>query len=344
MNLLLLSKSWGQFLGEVARAPQGYVFWLIVFLIVLFILSRLRNRMEERGVNKAIYISRGLVGTFIAFLVTPVVFYVMLNVVALVHGVHTIDVGFLANWIGLTLTSYWWLLKCFFSSSSLVGATELYSVDAIIRVAWVLFPISIIWFRMSKTKMGKLFLIPIILGTLFITRYKHAPPTFITQDEELVSRIPLLNWFAANKDNLLIPNTNTSKGEQTFTPQHRKFLAVGLAIVIFIGFFVGLYLEYRIIGLAISIAGIMGFVLMAPKKIEKIIPKVHQENYNTNLDSLIYKMDSFYIAKGQCIEAYELSQKINATYQARSAMGDSFIFPDTLCDKYKEYFYDWCTE
>jgi len=154
--------SWGEFLIAVAQNPQKYVFWLIIFLVVLFILSRLRNIMEERGVNRAIYISRGFVGTFIAFIVTPVVFFIILNLIALVHSVDTIDIGFLAKWIGLTLTSYWWLLKCFFGSESLSGAVDIYSVDAIIRIFWVLLPFSIIWFRVSNSKIGKLFLIPLI--------------------------------------------------------------------------------------------------------------------------------------------------------------------------------------
>ncbi|MDC0231143.1 hypothetical protein OAK19_04190, partial [Aureispira] len=72
MNTIILTKSWKVFIAEVFRSPQSYIFWLVFFLIVLFLLSRFRNRMEERGVNKAIYISRGLVGSFIAFIVAPI--------------------------------------------------------------------------------------------------------------------------------------------------------------------------------------------------------------------------------------------------------------------------------
>lgn len=333
--MILLSKTWGIFLKEVVSSPQGYVFWLIVFLVVLFFLSRLRNRMEERGVNKAIYISRGLVGSFMAFIIAPIVFFIMLNIVAIVHGVNTIDISFLAKWIGLTITSYWWLLKCFFGSSSLEGAKELYSVDAVIRILWVLIPISTIWLRMSKSNIGKLFLIPMIFGILVITRYKTAPPTFITEDKELVSRIPLLNWFV-NDD----PNATTKN--RVLEPQQRKYIAGALASVVIVGFVVGLYLEYRIIGLFVSLVGLLGFLLMAPHELEKIIPPSHHEDYHADLDSLIFAMDSLYKINKESVEVYEVSRKIDAAYHARIDMGDMIKFPDSLCVKYDVYFYDWC--
>lgn len=338
MNSIFLSQSWGEFLSTVIVNPQKYVFWVIIFLIVLFLLSRLRNIMEERGVNRAIYISRGFVGTFIAFIVTPIVFYIILNLIALVHGVNTIDIGFLAKWIGLTLTSYWWLLKCFFGSESLSGATEIYSIDAIIRILWVLLPFSIIWFRVSSSRIGKLFLIPLIIGVFVITRYKLAPPTFITEDKELVNRIPGLNWFASNSED------PSSSDEQILDASKRKIIAGALAVVILIGFVVGLYLEYRVIGLLVTLIGLLGFLLMAPHEKEKVIPPSHHTDYHMNIDSLIYRMDSIYAVDKQSIEVYNLSMKISSAYQARIDVGDMIRFPDTLCVKYESYFYDWCKE
>jgi hypothetical protein len=331
--------SWGEFLIDVAQHPQKYVFWLIIFLIVLFMLSRLRNIMEERGVNRAIYISRGFVGTFIAFIVTPIVFFIILNLVAIVHGVNTIDIGFLAKWIGLTLTSYWWLLKCFFGSESLSGAVDIYSVDAIIRIFWVLLPFSIIWFRVSNSKIGKLFLIPMIIGVFVITRYKTAPPTFITEDQELVNKIPVLNWFANNSN-----DNNNAEESQFLNGSRRKIIAGALAFVILIGFVVGLYLEYRVIGLLITLIGLLGFLLMAPHEKEKVIPASHHKDYHMNIDSLIYRMDSLYLADQESIEVYNLSMKISSAYQAKIDVGDMIRFPDTLCVKYEAYFYDWCKE
>lgn len=338
MNAIFLSMSWGEFLIAVAQNPQKYVFWLIIFLVVLFILSRLRNIMEERGVNRAIYISRGFVGTFIAFIVTPVVFFIILNLIALVHSVDTIDIGFLAKWIGLTLTSYWWLLKCFFGSESLSGAVDIYSVDAIIRIFWVLLPFSIIWFRVSNSKIGKLFLIPLIIGVLVITRYKTAPSTFITEDQELVNKIPVLSWFANRGEN------NDADESPFLDGSKRKIIAGALAFVILIGFVVGLYLEYRVIGLLVTLIGLLGFLLMAPHEKDKIIPPSHHEDYHINIDSLIYRMDSLHLADQKSLEVYNLSIKISAAYKARIDVGDMIRFPDTLCLKYESYFYDWCKE
>lgn len=339
MNTILLSTSWGEFLLQVMSSPQNYIFWLIIFLILLFLLSRFRHRMEEQGVNKAIYISRGLVGTFFAFIITPIAFYIMLNIVALVHGVNTIGITFLTRWLWLTLTSYWWLLKCFFGSSSLSGATDIYSLDAMIRILWVLVPISIIWLRMSSSKIGKLFIIPLIIGTLVITRYKYAPPTFITQDKELINKIPGLKWFTEAKENAAENNK-----DQILQPGQRQIIAGLLALVIVAGFIVGLYLEYRIVGLLITLIGLLGFLLMAPHKQEKVIPSIHHKNYHINVDSLINRMDSTYLVNKKSIEMYNLSMKISAAYQARIAVGDMIRFPDSLCIKYESYFYDWCKE
>lgn len=337
MNSIFLSYSWGEFLLQVAKSPQNYIFWLIIFLVLLFLLSRFRHRMEEQGVNRAIYISRGLVGTFFAFIITPVAIYIMLNIVALVHGVNTIGITFLTKWLWVTLTSYWWLLKCFFGSASLNGATEIYSVDSIIRIAWVLIPLSVIWFRMSNSRIGKLFLIPLIIGTLVITRYKHAPPTFITQDKELIQRIPGLQWFVSDD------NSSTSSSGMLL-PNQRKIIVGALALLIIVGFVVGLYLEYRIIGLLIALIGLLGFLLMAPHEQEKVIPSVHHEDYHMNIDSLVSRMDSIYLADKGSIEVYNLSMQISAAYQARLAVGDMIRFPDSLCVKYQSYFYDWCKE
>jgi len=337
MNPIFLSKSWRDFLFEVRESPQSYIFWLIVFLGVLFVISRLRNRMEVRGVNKAIYISRGLVGTFIAFIVTPIVLYIFLNVMALVHGVNLIDISFLTKWIGLTLTSYWWLLKCFFGSASISGGTEIYTIDSIIRILWIILPFSFIWIRMSKTRISKLFLIPLIIGILVITRYKTCKPTFITEDKELMNKIPGLNWFVVDK------HKDPKKQKEVLTPVQRKLIAGALAFMVLCGFVVGLYMEYRVVGLFVSLVGLLGFLLMAPHEKEKEVPKAHHA-YHLNIDSLVYRMDSLYLADGESVGVYELSLKIGSAYHARMSEGDMIRFPDSLCTKYESYFYDWCKD
>lgn len=334
--MILLADSWSDLLARVGANPQNYVVWVIVFLIVLFLLSRLRNIMEERSVNRAIYISRGMVGTIIAFIITPIVFFILLNIVALVHGVNTIDIGFLAKWLGLTVTSYWWLLKCFFGSESLSGAAEMYSPDALIRILWIILPFSLIWIRMSSTKIGKLFLIPLIIGVFVITRYKKAPETFITQDEQLMRRIPGLNMFSND------PNAPTAKS--SISNEQRKFLAGGLLLLLIAGFVVGLYLQRRLIGLFMAAVGLLGFLLMAPHEKEKVIPEKHEENYNANLDSMIQVMNYLHAKNPDTLELYHLSLQVKAGYDARLEVGDMIVFPDSLCTKFEPYFYDWCKE
>ncbi|MCH2023436.1 MAG: hypothetical protein MK207_13250 [Saprospiraceae bacterium] len=333
MNSIILTKSWKVFITEVFRSPQSYIFWLVVFLFVLFLLSRFRNRMEERGVNKAIYISRGLVGSLIAFIIAPIVFYIMLNIVALVHNVAIIDVSFLTDWIGLTISSYWWLLKCFFGSVSVSFAKEIYSVNSIIRILWIILPISFIWLRMSKTKIGKLFLIPLIIGVLVITRYKTAPTTFITEDKELVKHIPLLNRFALNQNDADINTT------QILSVQHKQLITIGLFAVIAIGLVVGLIFKYRVIGLFISLIGLLGFILIAPHDIE--LNNKHPD-YLIDIDSLVSRMDSLYFINGESIDVYQISLQIESAFNARIEAGDMIQFPDSLCTKYEAYFFDRC--
>lgn len=337
INPLLLSKSWSELLGNVATNPQNYVVWIIVFLIVLFLLSRLRNILEERSVNRAIYISRGMVGTVIAFIITPVVFFVLLNVIALVHGVNTIDIGFLAKWLGLTITSYWWLLKCFFSSAELIDNSQMYSPDSIIRILWIILPFSFIWLRTSSTRIGKLFLIPLIIGTFVITRYKRAPETFITKDQALVERIPFINFFIQDAG-------GGEKNPSRISTEQRKLVASGLLLLLVVGFVVGLYFQRRLIGLFIAAVGLLGFLLLAPHEKERVLPLVNQKNYTANLDSMIHLMNILHTQNPDTVELYYLSLQLKASYDARFHVGDMIEFPDSLCYKYEEFFYDWCQE
>lgn len=338
---LLLNASWGEFLLRVAKSPQNYVFWLVIFLLVLYLMSRLRNILEERSVNRAIYISRGLVGTFNAFVIMPVALYFLLNLIALVHGINTIGIGFLAKWLGLTVTSYWWLLRCAFNSADLINADQIYSINSVIRILWILIPFSIIWLRTSSTRVGKFFLIPLIIGTLVITRYKFAPPTFLTEDTELLQQIPGLNRLN------FIGTDAFSSGNSTtamLSASQRKIVAGVLGFLVAIGFVVGLGLSKRIPGLLLVAVGIMGFLLIAPHKASQEIPEEHKEHYGANLQALIHQMDSVHKIDNNSLEIYHLSMRISAAYQARIEMGEVIRFPDSLCNRYHAYFYDWCKE
>ena len=244
---------------------------------------------------------------------------------------------FLAQWIGLTVSSYWWLLKCFFGSESIAGQADIYSVDAIIRMLWVLLPATLIWLRISKSRIGKLFILPLIIGVFVIAQHKKAPPTFITEDPKIVSRIPMLSWFIQDPD----APVQTDKG---LKPYQKQYIIGGLLVFIIIGFTVGLYFKYRLIGVLIVLIGLMGFFLLAPHEEHKVIPIEHHEHYHADIDSLIHRMDSLYYTNGESIEVYDLSLKIHAAYHARFEMGDMIEFPDSLCLHFNNYFYDWCAE
>ncbi len=338
-NTLLLanSKPWSSFLlKDIPSSPQSYVIWVIVFLIVLFMLSRLRNILEERSTKRAMTIARAFVGSLIAFLIAPIIFFLLLNIIAMVHGVETIHIGFLVKWIGLTISSYWWLLRCAFGSESLSGATVMYSVDSIIRMLWIILPFSFIWIRMSKTKIAKFFLIPMIIAVFVVTRYKIAPSTFITEDKELVQRIPFLKMFTVDADAPYQDNS-LSLGQ-------RKLFAGILLFLLIVGFVIGLHLQRYLIGFIVAAIGLLGFILMAPHKQEKVIPESHHEDYHVDLDSMIHLMGDLHQRNPDTIALYHLTLKIQSAYHARIDMGDNIIFPDSLCDKYDSYFYDWCKE
>ena len=124
----------------------------------------------------------------------------------------------------------------------------------------------------------------------------------------------------------------------------RRIAAGVLSLFILAGFVLGLRAKRRVPGLLLVLIGIMGFVLLAPHENDRIIPQEHHEDYHTDIDSLVIRMDSVYNNDPDDIEAYYLSQKISAAYRARMAVGDMIRFPEDLCERYNAYFYDWCKD
>lgn len=114
-------KKWSNLFQGLANSPVTSMIWVVVLLVLLFVLSRFNNYLEVRGVNRAIGITRALVGSFMYFIVAPVVLFVFINVMAFIYGAPLINVSFLWNWIELTGTSYFWLLKCLFRSEGVLG-------------------------------------------------------------------------------------------------------------------------------------------------------------------------------------------------------------------------------
>jgi hypothetical protein len=181
-------------------------------------------------------------------------------------------------------------------------------------------------------------LIPIIIGTLVITRYKTAPPTFITESEGILERIPGLKWLKASEENPI------GEGQAILDANKRRMAALGLVILIIIGFSLGFQEQRRVIGLLLALIGIMGLILFAPNENKKTIPDEHHEDYHVNVDSLVMLMDSIQAVNPENLEIYYLSKKVSAAYEARMVVGEITRFPEELCERYNSYFYDQCKQ
>jgi hypothetical protein len=318
----------------MAQNPTYFLVVLIIGLAILFLMSRLNNRMELRFQDRAILISRGLVGTLMWFLIGPTVGFIVINIIAVIFQVPTISIGWLWDWLGLTASNIWWLLKCGFGSSSISGQKEVYTVDSMIRIFTFVVPVMVIWWRMTKTRLARVMMIPFIVGIFFITRHKKADETFITQKigVENLRKVPLIGG-------LFDPPTKGNKSQGSMTPAQRKVVASLLIIAIAGGFVLGLYFQYRAVGIALVVLGIFGFVMISPTPKSVSDPHPEDHPFYHNIDSLVQAMDSVYNLKGDCVEVYHLSLALDAAYHAQY---ETVEFPDTLCQRYRHYFYEWC--
>lgn len=335
---LFLFESWGELFTDVVSRPSRYLFWVIIFLVLLFMMSRLNNIMEVKGVNRAIYITRGLVGSFMYFIVAPIIIFILINIIAVIYGVPMLNISFLGKWIGLTASSYWWLLKCFFGSADISGEKDMYSIHSVIRMLWVLLPITLIWLRMTKSKVGKLLILPFMIGVFVVARYKKADETFVTKDlsPETIAKIPFLGSLIGE-----------DSGGSSLQPIHRKVIAGIFIVAIAGGFFVGLRTQRRIVGLVVVMVGSLGLMLITPSTgSDKKNVAVHDDHpVNVSIDSLIREMDTMAMLR-DTLGMYQMSVRINEAYEAQYHEG--FIMVDTiwsrckLCEKYRNYFYDHC--
>ncbi len=335
---LLLEGSWLDLFARMAKNPQIFFGWIIASLVILFALSRFNNYMEIRSVNRAIVIARGFVGSLMWFVIVPIIIFLVINIMALIHGVPTFDISFLFKWIGLTFSSYWWLIKCAFGSEDISGQKEVYSINAVVRIIWIIIPISFIWLRTAQTRITKLLLIPILLAILVVTRHKKSEETFITKEfgVQNLQRVPLIG--------VLFEEETTEDGKPAtkkggLTPLQRKVLAGVLVVMMGTGFAVAMYWHKRVPGLLIIVIGLMGFFFVAPAPNGKKREHSQDHPIHANIDSLVLAMDSIYNIYGECVEVYELSLVIDAAYKAQH---EEVSFPDTLCRRYSTYFYDWC--
>lgn len=331
-------KKWSNLFQGLANSPVTSMIWVVVLLVILFVLSRFNNYLEVRGVNRAIGITRALVGSFMYFIVAPVVLFVFINVMAFIYGAPLINVSFLWNWIELTGTSYFWLLKCLFRSEGVLGQEEAYTIHSIVRVLWILIPFSLIWLRTAKKRMGRLLLIPLIIGVIGVTRHKIAPDTFITTPENItrMQKVPVIGF-------LFEENKSRSLGfENGLSPLQRRVISGVLVLLLLSGLGIGLFGSQRILGLVLAMLGVFGFMFIAPSKMSNDIipPKNKGHPFHHNIDSLIHRLDSVYLVEGdESINVYNLTIKIDQAYQAQQHKEE---FPDSLCKNYSRYFYDRC--
>ncbi len=176
--------TWLDFLQSFLKNPgqfiQGHWPYLLGLLLVLFGLSRLNNYMEVQGVNRAINIARAFTGSLMAFVIAPIVFLMLVNLVAYVKGIPMFSFWFIWDWLRLTATTFWWIVKCATCFSCESEKMEVaYTTSSLIRIAWVIIPISFIWLRSVNSNLSKILLIPFVLAVFYITYQRPAPPTFL---------------------------------------------------------------------------------------------------------------------------------------------------------------------
>jgi len=198
---LFLVNSWGDLLRAFLSDPLGFLqshwYGLILLLLLLFALSRLNNYMEVNSVNRAINIARAFVGSVMAFVIAPIMALILINVVAYIKGIPMFSFWFIWDWLKLTASSIWWVIRCatcFSCDNQVVDVA--YNHHAILRLAWILIPTIFIWWRSTSTILTKALMIPFILGVLFVTYQREASPTFL--DKQLPE-----SWRDFKIDNIL---------------------------------------------------------------------------------------------------------------------------------------------
>lgn len=323
----LLNMTWTKFFKEVIASPQDYVLWLILALVLLFMTSRFRNKLEEQSVDKAIFISRAMVGFIMAFVVAPVMVYLLFNLIAVFYGIDLISIGFLYDWIALTVSSYWWLMKCFFNSADLKDTESMYQLNAIIRIIWICLPLTLIWWRVAKTAGGKSLILPLFIAILVITRHKEAPVTFLTQNHEVTAHFDGL--FEAEEQHQTYFESNENKNTLKF-----QLLVIGCSVMIIAGLLIAYLTNLKALGLFLGMTGVMTFVLFSPNDTNKT-PSFRE---NERIEFLWKQFEQAYAADGQDIRPYELSLKIKEYYR----LNPSKRFPSSKCIQYDAYFDELC--
>jgi len=205
----ILLTSWGDLLGNFLSNPLEFLrdhwYGIIFLLLLLFALSRLNNYMEVNSVNRAINIARAFVGSIMAFVIAPITLLLLINLIAYLKGIPTFSFMFIWDWLKLTGSTFWWIVKsatCFSCDNERMPYA--YDINSLIRIAWVVIPVSFIWLRSTSTMFTRLMLLPFIAAILYITYQRKASPTFF--DKYIPEQ-----YRNITIDNFLNLNENTTK-------------------------------------------------------------------------------------------------------------------------------------
>ncbi len=347
--------TWRAFIGSFLTDPVGFIQlhwpWLLFLLILLFALSKLNNYLEVKGVDKAILITRGLVGSVMAFIVTPFALLLFVNCIAWAKQLPTVNMWNIVEWLQLTVTSFWWILECALDIGESPTSNSLYSSSSIVRIIWIALPLVFIWLRIMKTRFWRAMCLPILLGLLVITANRWAPPTFldnhipIAVTEWQPSKEPMV-FSERSQIQQAPPTLETVNRTEGLLNRHRKLIIVALLCLLAVGCSLGYYSDYKLIGLGLILFSCFGFVqlftstvethdlLPASKKTETIPPpKASQLTQEFKAFEALYKAQ-----QGETsVKLSQLSFKINAMLKSSGE-----VPPARFCSLYRDYFFDYC--
>ena len=304
LQRFILLNDWTHFILESPSHPTRLLLWVIVVLVVLFLLSRTHNILEEKSVNQAIRISRGLISSLLVFIVGPIVLFLILNGMALVHNLPLIHIDFILDWIWLTISSFWWLIRCLFNSADLVGAKEAFSIDAVIRIIWILLPSFIIWFKTFSSAWSRFLFLPLVMGIFMATIHMKSPPTFLTSN----GIIPT-SWSSFGFDQ---PDTVRNSGYLNI-PKH--LIKVNHSIIfLVVSFFVWLRTKNKKWTLFYFSIGICGLFFSSTKR--SIPSPFNRSADQLALDSLTNLLTNQRYNQLDKIKIYDISNEIKSILDA----------------------------
>jgi len=344
--------TWRAFIGSFLSDPVDFIQlhwpWLLFLLILLFALSKLNNYLEVKGVDKAILITRGLVGSVMAFIVTPFALLLFVNCIAWVKGLPGVNMWNIVEWLQLTITSFWWILECMLDIGESPTSTSLYHPSSIVRIAWIALPVLFIWLRIMKTRFWRLMYLPILLGLLVITANRWAPPTFL--DDHIPMAVtewqPSKHVIAEQSQIQHAPPAATVNRTEGLLNRHRKLIIVALLCLLAVGCSLGYYSDYKLVALGLILFSCFGFVqlfkstidttsiLPASKETEIIpTPKASQLTKEFKAFEALFKAHD----GKNSVALSQQSFKINALLKSTGERP-----PARFCNLYRDYFFDYC--